>query len=1281
MRLLFFALTILFSTSLWSQGDWRAITPLDYCQKLQIEYQVTSDGEYKVRIPGPAGPRQIDQRLEDINDLSSLTDILVDESVKVCGGGKAVLRVESDAIIFEERDGQDYHECLSPLVYSEPYLDLTREMVGILQFNGNRCDQLMAFTELQTKITQLSDEDLIKLEKPRLGHRFLKLFTDKDTDELVNLYNTCGGEKFTDKFVANLILIEAKNACVMPRPPGIFSFAQTKEIAMDVAKDFNGLSLMKMNSKKGKITERAIKALTQKGLKIEIESLLGPQIEDVDSFVADLDAVKELNQVDFEENGAESLGLGFTFDATMEVAQKAVPILAKGSFKDKLPPDWSESEKDRYFDSEFLPAVEDTYASCMSEHFEKSGFGQNLSLDQKLKKREALKANYCKNHPEQCRGKSCGESINILSGDPKISDAQVAQGCVMKSMLEAVKPTMKLSILAQREKFKKDFDLTDRFADELANRGYETLLQCANNKIVKESSGPRAILDEPEHLQSISAPKFESVLLECANTAEVGIARVFYAKTLLNQKALRDAYPKDVSESARQAPRPELLRDVEEILGRTYDPCISKQQANSLKNSGTAGVRDPLLCVPIVEIAAATKVIKSSIEKTYEESGMSDNPQGLLSMKEFENCADRSLKGALNSLRESESTVEVPINTEIDAENFLQKNNQFYSCVKDAIVNTAGTVGDKMFDEKTAEMADQLENPDFLKGLKNGAMNATQKCFKDKLDGLENWKGFMSFNEADGLAQLQDECAVKAVDYVLPKTLIKETADKMAPLREENFLVGHTEVGNTLAGTAFHLRRKYGLDLPSHLKGDSIVEWSFAQAHNEHSKTQGNDTTTFVDEYTQVVMDKAIAAIHKNVAAKVEEMGKEDFSSFFQAAPPQCLHKVFTKFEPQISGLIEEMNKMPKDENITSAPLVDEISQLILSGLRYQKGLGASAYKNKIADIENACKNIDSFEGPMDLAQTEAFDFILKGVVQNRLFDTFDEVVTEQCIEGLKEQIGDPNAPSLEEVCGTRNLSDAEAAFQETLSAFPKKKAIIDFIKNRHLQMIDVLTSKFKNSKETEKIVFQGEPRVIDFIHENFKDILTEDKDTMQTLNTSITKKLFNDKSKDSFANQFVKIQVTNGLGIAGHKKAYDALNISTIDDAVGWLDFGVDKGKVLAVSREALAKKWTPAGVEELLHWDRINDRTREGLINSVYENAVLPAAQGKEFNDNKIADDITRHVQSYKNPHDGKTYEERLTEEISGYVNERKKSVLGLGDCEMIWQWLPVPGWRLQC
>lgn len=1261
----------------FGQDQWTQITPLEYCPSFKIEFSPKSTGEYLIRIPSGDNSSPLSRTVKDINDLSSLTDVLVTQSAKFCSNGRSFLGIDGDELVFEEEGKFENLVCRQPIDYTTPYVEFTQDIVQALHGDKNGCESLMAYTELQSKIKELRGRDLIEIERTgSILQRALQVITDNQTDKLVDMFKSCGGRKSSEKFIANLILLEAQNACIMPKPPGLLSFDKTKQLALEVASRYKNMSLVGLGTKTEKITKDAMLAFVDVILKNEIEKLIPNQIDDLDRFISNLESVKEFKRAKLGKLDKDYLGLGFTFDATMEIAQKAVPILAQGAFINKLPGHWNDQQKERFFKNRMLPIIDDGYNQCMQAHFERAGNGSSLEL--KLSKRKLLKQQYCDKFPEDCKGQSCEKKTNMLSQKQDVSDIQVVQGCAMNALLLSIKPLIKVGIEEQRETFKKDFELNDQAVQELSDATFSDLVQCANRKLVNGQSARKdftdphksPLLSEEQHLQKADAKEFEEIIVDCANIAEIGVAKDFFAKTLLSQKALANQYQSDEKVEFAGGTYDKALKDkVDDILNEGYNACIYAQQFNQNNDPETKTViRNPLLCVPAVEILAAKEVVIDTLKGLFEKADMQDSPGAVLAIKKLDNCSEEAIKSSLEAIGTSSGK----ISNSDDAQEYLAKNNEFYDCVKASVMDVVDVYGGDIFDKEVSKLAGQLKDPGYVKSLKDGALQSAKACFENEVASVKNWREFMVFNDNDGIKSAEQKCAAVALDYILPKALIRETAKQLSPLRDEGLISNDSQTGNILASAAFNLRKTYNLAPPSELKGDELIEWSFAQAHNAHIAKDGNDTNTFVKEYTEHAMDKAISVIHSNVKAKTNELAGNQYNEFFEKVTPGCLLKGYTKFNPEFTKLLDDIGNAPAfQDKVKEEPLINEIGTTLVSALSYIKGLGANTYKEKLNELDSVCKKFDNYSTPRDLAETKAFDFLIKGILENTLADAFMNIAKDQCLDDLTERLQNTLMPEIKDACRQTDSVEIAKAFSLLITSYPTstKPALqkeLTFIQERHMDMAQLVKDKLHDPKYLERTLFNDRSnKVMSYIYDNFTAVVTEDKDKMQALTKIIAEKLFRDTLRGGFADEFAKAQLINGLGLAGYKQADASITVEKMDQSLSWIqDVFVAKNKAVKVAKEGLFNLWTPKGIKEMVSWNSIELNQREFLLSSLYVNVIGPTLGGEQGNMDAITDDLNEHVETYNYPIDQKSFEQRVTEKITKYVEDNQSRILGFGN-----------------
>lgn len=1100
---------ILLISSVVFADDWTPIAPLDYCPEFKIEFKKINQNLYEVKIPDPNQADLFEtKQLPNINDLSSLTDEIVIASAQICSDSKEIVEVGNGYILYNEEDPETYdtYECKQPYLFTDEYLNLMRDLVVIIREaeGGDRCAQVAQYVELQTKINQLREEELVEPHSSRnLFHLLIKLFTGDDTDHMVDLYKTCGGKKGSDLFVTNSILLVARDSCIMPKPPGLLSFEQAQNIARSVGSEFRKFSLMKLNKRQDRITKRATMAFVDAVLKAEVDGLIGPYIDNQDEFISGLNSYQELNQMEVNDEAMDYISYGFSIDATVEVAEQSIPILIENSFKDKLPENWDAQRRKQFIEDKILPSSYEKYNLCMQTYLDRIRYGEPDSMETRMK----LKEQYCVDHPDECLENSCDGSVNLLSGDPNVSDAKVVQGCVMESIFTSIKPLLKSLIEDQKEAFKDDFDLNEEKVKIFTERTWDVLVDCSTKSVLQaqrlnpDDYSKDEITHNRELLQNTLPNDFEEIVGSCAEVAEAAVSRDFVTQLLLNTPELMDAFPDDELVQRDGQMYPKLLVDkVDVVIRGAFDPCLAKQSyiRYARPNDENFTKTNPLLCTPHVEMAAASIVINKSLVDTLDQYGLKESIEGANALVQFDNCTREALFNANDSLGIPRGTEYTPINNEEDATSYLDNNNDFYTCAENSIVNISEIVTGQTIDQMAIDMKDKLQNISYLKGLKDDAQNIVGECFRNTMqEEAGNWKKFATFNANGGLNSMQTKCEQAATEYILPKVIVRETGSLLLSLKDQGVIEDNTEVGNIIARSAWQLRRDYGISLPEGIDKSEIINYSLAQAYRLHMEKEGNDIDSFVAEFEGIAMSKSVNSIHNYIKTLVNQRAKpQNLDDFFDSISPQCVVKVYSKFKPEITEFIDTMNEMPKDPD--SVELIEVIIQTIVDSVNYSKGLGADVYREQKAALANVCKSIDSYNSPKELADSGAFDFIIKTTVQNEVIETFENLAIDQCKQDLKKITPKATNYQLKQSCQWSDPYNRSLS-RNSLRSKTSSKNEIEFIFDRFDKMKTVIDDHLKDSKSFESSVFTNNS--VEIVNEQFDRLNDSKKDCEDDFN------------------------------------------------------------------------------------------------------------------------------------------------------------------------------------
>lgn len=1224
---------------------WEEISPLDYCPKFKIKYQQIGESSYTVRVPTRSN--YIEKKLKDINDLSSLTDLLVEKSLEHCSNNTPVLAIERDSIVFEVKDSPTYQsECKMDYNYTGPYVDLLKDLVGALQYSGNRCDQLLSYTKLQTKVNELADLELIKIESPGdVFHSAIKLFTDDQTDDLVDLYATCGVAKNSHKFVENLILIEAKKACLMPSPPGLMDFEDAKKVAQEIGQNYQNLGISSLKDKKDEITHEAIMGLTKAVMHKEIDGLLGPMGVDAEEFANGLSSYQELKTKKLTADNIDYITEVFAIDATFEVAKKALPLLGSATFKDKLPETWSDTKKENFLDTVIIPSMNDTYESCIQNDASRLSFDSG-NPDQRLQLRKKLKDSYCRTNPEQCTSNSCGGKVNLISNDPEVANSQVIQACVMKAMLVNIRPIIKSAIQEQRDTFAQFFDLNEALSDEITEIGFSELNSCVSEKVAThlDLDTPMDLTKKHGHLQRVSTSAFTKIVTDCSSVSEEKIAQNLYELTLRSQPALKQSFK---SAKGNKGGDP-LGQGVNEIIAMSYSPCMYKQNQSGVK-------ANPVLCRPIVEMTAAGKVIQNTISDLFKDAGLKKNPSAALAMKEFENCSEEAFKETLELTGTTQGPY--PLATNEDASSYLDKNPAFLNCVKKSVVTSASIIGGTELEKTADKSKDAIKDKEYFLSFKPNVSKNVAQCFDRKLSKISTWSEFTSFNDSKGLDQLKEECGQDVSELLMPKVLKRETMIQLNDLKGQGLLRSDTQIDLVMDRGIKALKEKYKLKQNNN---EQIIKNAMAVHLNA-----GGTQDSFIEEFGGSIKEEAIKSIFQNLRKNLSKSkGLRSYSSFFKAITPQCINTLLDQYSNDLAILTKKMQDSKPDEGASESTLEETLIDLLSKGLEYQTKLGAKEYYQKMEEVSKVCKDPEQYKTPMALARSGAFDFILKAQVQNSTAASFRDSIKAQCLSDLTVY-GTIPEEDIMKACEATSTAEINDAFKELLSKIendPEALRFIPFIRKRHINLNRVIDEKLASPTAIESQLFDTFS-LLSYIHENFTDVIANEKNVKEELNQRVVRRLFNDKSEGSFADQFVKEQIEAGMGLAAFGTIKEQITPDVIESSVGWKeDLLVDKNKVLNKTVEGLESIWKPRTLEEFFSWNDMEASEKEKLINVIYDNGIVPSIKNEQMKSEAITEAVSHNLNSYTYPGSRRSFKDKIMNSLSRYVIDNVGDTIGV-------------------
>lgn len=1208
-----------------AQDLWSSMEPLNHCKAVKLEYIQKFDS-YEVRIPKKDDSKKyyIQTTVVDLNDLSKLTEFLNQASTDFCPLSDLTIQADYSEAVCQPFENQ----------YSESYINLVRTVSGIINKDRDKvCENIIPYIKLQDEIEQLKQEDLVQIKKTKnILEKLLRLFVNSDTDKMIDHFNTCGGKKGSEKFVKNLILLEVRNACAVPKPQGMMSWEDAEKVASEIAKDYKNTSLIKLNGKTKEITKRTLLKFADSVTKDQVGALLSPFLDkndgpvdsQVNGFIENLDAYKKLQNTK-SDNLSDYVSYVYSVDVGIEVGKKAIPHLIKSNFKDKLPSNWNQERKDLFLEKVLLRTANKTFDECMKEEVEYTSF-EVKNDDELISKRKDLKSDFCQKYPNRCKG-TCDDSTNLLANDDSAGDTERIQGCVLKSITKTIKPLLTGIIRNQREEFKENFDLTYKMARDFSNKTWDTLLSCVNRRIDKgyPTVGPKTpanILEEDIYLQKIDTDDFQKYLLNCADLAENKVSKEFVAQLLLNEKALKSAFiegnnQEDIYGNTHSE---ELTKKVEEITNSSFTPCLERQYRLIQKETPHGLVnKDTMICTPIVEMNASVLVVKKELESMIKNSHLENDSALKLTLKEYEACGDKAIENSIKDI--GSITSPTPLNTVEDSKTYLEKNDSLFNCVENAIANVSFIIAGHEYDKIVEEQKGKLKNPGYMASLKNNVQVAVKSCFSSEINNINyysylikgetngedtevirqsiqatsledaqkrlaqktitytnlkkqgKWPAFTSFNEDDGLTALQEKCEMVASQEVVPKLVTKEATTELKALIKDGFIKNEKQITEILEDEGNTVKNNYKISIPKSITAEERNNYILAQGLKLHIKKGGN-MDSYIAELSTQIEAHAINKVHENLISaintKTEPTLKKEISGFENDFQASCLQNIYNKF-------------MKNAPDTGGDPItLNDLSNYLAKGLEYTYKKNPAQYKTEMSQFKSECDNFYKFKTQSDFYKSKFYEVIVKAEVYNQFKGEFKKEIMST-VDDLDKSITNPHA-------------DIKRKYA---------KKMRDELNN--------LFEKVLSEKSFESDVFK-DGEVLNFAQRNLDKLLSSDPKIKAELTELLITKLFNNTKVGSFADEFSRIQVSTNIGIQGVTQAYEEANDkATFVNIMGWRIGPNNYAKKNATGLFSDTKK-----IDTLIDWNNIEPSRRAQYIKLIGHAGIIGATRKEEYNEN---------------------------------------------------------------
>lgn len=1187
-------LTIFWTQIVWAASQWTTIRPLPHCSLLTIEFQHTGD-KYQVRYRKQATDLTYtveEKLLENINDLSNLTDELIEAAYSYCP-----FEMNIDEI---ERLCADVNPT-SP--FDQEYVDFLREFVLLIDKEGNNCDDVIPYMRLQSTVTALKKEELIKFDRSK---NILKLFTGSDTDKLIDQVRECGGTtQGTRQFIQNIILIEARNACIFP---SYLSFEEATAIAKEVSENYPGMGLLGLNSAKEKITRDTVKAMVKPILNKQIKAIAGDEV-DTSNIINNLPSVKKLDTIsDSRLQDYTSLVLGPNLP--FEVVDSLLPTMIESSFSPMLE-DLSPNERESFLASKLQTPIKNNYDKCIRQYKDRLRLhDNNLSDKNMIRLRKSLRDQFCDQNPESCSAVGCDAKTNFLTLRDDINDQSLIQSCLYQSINDRIPAIIELNLSQQLKNLPQLEKYESNIVSSLTPNASAEIKRCFENESIEKTQKPYTSQteDHPEALLHLSADQYKDTLLDCAKKIEMDITTEIATLLVADTAPFKKQFPESGKIESHGVPLNKLAYDQAKsvVTGATNQCFQSQLESKELQNI------DSSICIPLIEMRAGQTIITSQISSMLKKYDVPKNDIDSLSFN-YQLCADEAFGHAVDNIKTAEQ-----------AELYLDKDTKYLGCVNETILDAVDLVSEKSYQKILEEQSDSLDRL-FAQTLTPDIKKVVSQCFKKGLETSSNWNQFIAFNDMGGLTDLQASCTEAAENYALPRLIEYELSLQLGNLQNTN------AVNITVDDFIKNLAVNKDLNGKNH----EILLGLYLDYKRNQPK---GDIESFIDQFKTSAQENAIGAIHQHILEELVERNKIGFPLYrdlVEVITPKCMNDLYSLHKENIALLIKRISEQepkPKEQ----VDIQKTFIEILEKGLF--QSLVTNQYPKLLATAKKICKTPQDYATLESLAGTKMGDDFIAAIVREKLLEAFNQTAISQCEEDMNEMQIPKDLTS--DFCDPNidKAADAHAIIKKIDSMFrdPRIGSNLRFIWERKVQTIAKAKEHFDHAETLE--LFIKDRDILDFVYQNFSDVVIKDPAINHELTRRVVEKIFKDHSKEKFAEDFIELQLVSAVGIKGYQKAHSTM-LTKIEEMTGPIK-GRDfvKKRAREFGPKLFPSVWNYSGVKKHFNWDGMKQEEREELINAVYKYNLAPRFEpnidekDQKIQSEKLAAVVHNHIESHR-------------------------------------------------
>ncbi|HXH74108.1 MAG TPA: hypothetical protein VNJ08_04040 [Bacteriovoracaceae bacterium] len=1210
-------------------AKWQRIYPVKDCMNFHLVYY--KDGsKYYLTYPVPAGGKNGYRdpyiTVNSINDLSGIADVIADEANKLCNQPKDISVTDASCNSLENLDPE--------------FIKLVQDAANAVGKSGkNKCKELTQYLELHDKIVGLDSKNPVQISgASNVGNAILKIFANTTDSQLIDHFEECGGKANSHKFIENLLLVECNKACIMPKPPGILSWDEMRAIAGRIALKHRNKSILSIRDDKPEIEKDALLEITRVASLNQIKELM-PKLDAEKSLNA-LDSYGNLQKArslkesskdkslspDHPKDLKTYISLVYTPDAAIEIAEKSIEGVVNENMMDKMPKDWTPERKKQYIKDALLPKAMLGFNECMDAPRKRINYGHKADAIVNLNYRVWMKEEYCKKNKTIClqaKKTSCSTenkaSINLLSMDPNITDADVAKSCVMNGLARIIQPVFALTLTTQVDSFKNDITLPADLAERFSENSWTQFKSCINTHTVTRKSFKEGKIFQPiyrdggtndEAFRKMSPEDFKKLFSDCSDQVEQKLTLDFVEVVFISNENVTKNNPFGPMIDFHGTKYPAgAVMYTQNTVKKNIEKCYEQQRLNNKEKP--LFKPSPTLCSPLMEIEVAKGIIELKLNKMFKDKNLTKNAEARKVLEDFAACSNNAYQETLKNVSNPQS--DPALRTSEDVKPYMEKNKTFYNCVEAALVGTSRIVAGNEYKNAIVKKKKTLKNFDSILKMEKEVKEVVGKCFQEEMMNVGSWPKFKDFNAEDGMKAVEVKCAKAANKYAIPRIMVKETFSQVQQVKKDGLIDTDNDVAAVIGQAANDIKGALGLQVNSQLKGNEYLLEVFGEGLDAYqSKYPKATQDDYLNFFKKKVTIRVVEKVHVKLLSKIKSSAKArygmDLSELDKSLTSSCVLDLY-------NNLSTDKNQQQK--KASSDPLdLDELTDQVVDGFNYLKQSPAPAFQDQMTRIAAFCKDAKNYTNVEDIKKTGLLDFLVKAQIHKKTVEAFKKMASD--------------------------TYDDELIKYHKTDYYHRAKP---FIEKKRSDMLALIKDKLEDRGNFEKMMFPGSSSPItSFAIENSEDATKEGSSANKQLNAMVMAQMFKDRSRHGFASKFSEAQIVNSVGMEGYKEAELGIYAS------------LNKRPNIAITvhkyaTQALKKNWTVNKVHERVDWHGLPDFARDSMVDAVYTHAITPVVNGESEltvrnEKSKLGKVISSHLEAWHK--DGKTFKEVFAEEI---------------------------------